>query len=533
MAQIRAWMKICDEQHGSACKPLGTGRLPTRLVDVSDAEKLRLHETVIGEHGHYTTLSYCWGCPQEFCTTSSTLPDRLLGFSHDDLPQTLQDAVRVTKELGIQYLWVDSLCIIQDNEEDKTHQISNMVEVYKNAYLTICAASADEVSKGFLDSHADPDTGLWKPLIPMAFPIPNENALTFQDSFQMPKQAMGSLFLLDEDVKFVRSFSDDSVWKRGWCLQERILSPRFLSYGRWATWRCNREVWSDGGFYPEETKITMEERRLINNLLALPDKSADLFTINQVQNSWYGLVNNYTKRKQGLSEDKLPAIGGIAAEMSRITGVNYMAGLWENNLLHDLMWYTDTRDWLTRPSQWRAPSWSWASVECPVSYGDITSDAIPMARVLGCDVVPTPQNTAFGQVSHAILQIEGPFAELDGEDVLRLFDTQDLAPPPPKSNDVSEWYRQMLEHIQNQPKHKASKEEVEAALPDKVYGMITFTRDWMKRYESTSDKTCYFGLLLREVDGNRYERIGAFFNEDSDWSDQNATPWARQAINLI
>lgn len=532
MLQIKNWVKECDEKHGDVCNPPGPSRLPSRLIDVSGGDHLRLHKTSDGDTGPYISLSYCWGGPQEFGTVSSTLSERLCGFSIHDLPQTLQDAVRVTQNLGVQYLWIDSMCIIQDNEEDKAHQVSHMADIYRNSYLTIGATSASKAADGFLTSHADPETGLWKGLVPIDLPLPNKKAQTVDDALSMPIPAIGTIWLMDEDRAFVDSFSDPTS-RRGWCLQEKILSPRMISYGRWPTWRCNKGTWSDGGFYPHDGKATSDERQLIRNIHNMPSNGADFFTTSQLQKSWYNLLNDYTKRELGLDNDRLPAIGGIAAEISRLLGVRYAAGLWENNLLHDMMWYADTREWLTRPETWRAPSWSWASVNCPISYGNITDDACPLARVLGCNVVPAPENSAFGMVAGGTLEIEGPFAELDRNDVLSLFSFQDLAPPPPKSNDVSEWYSQMLEHILNQPKDKISKEEVEAALPDRVYGLITFSRDWMQRHESRTENRCYFGVLLREVEGHQYERIGAFFNESSGWLDQEARRWPRKRIIMV
>lgn len=525
-------MKECDEKHGEACQPPGPSRLPSRLIDVSGGDKLRLHKATDGETGRYISLSYCWGGPQDFSTKSSTLSDRLAGFSIDDLPKTLRDAVRVTQNLGVQYLWIDSMCIIQDNEEDKAHQVSHMASIYRNSYLTICAARASKVTDGFLKSCADPETGLWKGLIPMGFPIPNKDAQTVEEGLAMPSEGMGTLWLMDEDKAFRNNFGDPTA-KRGWCLQEKILPPRLISYGRWPMWRCNRAVLTDGGFYPHEDKTLSDERQLVHNIHNIPSNGADLFTTNQLQKSWHNLLNDYTKRGLGLDDDRLPAIGGIATEISRITGVGYAAGLWENNLLHDLMWYADTREWMTRPETWRAPSWSWASVNCPVSYGDITDDAAPIARVLGYKVVLAPDSSAFGRVEGGTLEIEGPFAELERHDVLNLFGSQDLAPPPPQSNDVSEWYNQMLEHIANQPEQKISKEEVEAALPNKVYGLITLTRDWMQQYDSRMENRCYFGVLLREAEDGRYERIGAFFNENSDWLDQEARPWPRKRLIMV
>jgi len=92
---------------------------------------------VSGGRGHYVALSYCWGGPQTFATTASTLAEKIAGFNIDELPQTLKDAGQVTQNLGFQYLWIDSQCIIQDSPEDKGHEVSRMADIYKGAYVTV------------------------------------------------------------------------------------------------------------------------------------------------------------------------------------------------------------------------------------------------------------------------------------------------------------------------------------------------------------------------------------------------------------
>ncbi|KAK3934321.1 heterokaryon incompatibility protein 6 [Diplogelasinospora grovesii] len=543
MSQTRKWMHECEQKHGSACSPTNySGRLPRRVIDVSGGAELRLYEASENDEGRYAALSYCWGGPQEFKTTSSTLAERISGFSVGALPLGIQDAVRVTQNLGMRFLWVDSMCIIQDSEQDKAHQIARMSEIYQNAFVTICNARSDSVCKSFLEDWADPSTGQWPTLIPLAYPIPNEAANTLQKVIDMQPETWGTIWLLDEDRGLTTAF-DDPISRRGWSLQERVLSPRLLSYGRWPTWQCSHGLWTDGGFFPQADKLGAEEGRLTDALLKLtgPD-GIDHFRTNQLHKSWYKLLNHYTKREVSFEADRLPAIGGIAVEISRITGAKYLAGLWGNNLLYDIMWYADSREWLVRPERWRAPTWSWASINCPVAFGDdlpssgITDDATPLARVLSCRVTPAIEGGGdFGRVASGELEIDGPFMEVSREDVLGLFQQQDLSPPPPKSNDVSEWYKQMLEHIANMPKGAVDEEDVEKTLPGKVFALMTFSRDWFRRYkdEERTDKTCYSGLLLREAEDGKFERIGAFLNEDAKWMDQSVKPWEKRTVVLL
>ncbi|KAJ9602850.1 hypothetical protein H2200_012630 [Cladophialophora chaetospira] len=542
--QVKSWLAQCERDHGEACAPRDS-RLPTRVIDVSDSNRLQLLQTSPNSVGKYVALSYCWGESQQFQTTTLSQSAMTDDFVLSDLPQTLQDGVTVTRALGIQYLWVDCLCIVQDDADDRAHEIAHMTDIYKHATLTISASKASAASKGFLHDEASPETGLWKNLIPLAFPIPNPAAKTIKDAFEMPREVLGTIWLCDEDPEFAASFRSP-VDRRGWCLQERLLSSRFLSYGRWPTWRCRLGAYSDGGFYPQDPRKERHERQLTKCPLeqgwrrrrsqGVSDLqgTTDLHSATQLLQSWYKLVNEYTQRELGVKSDRLPAIGGIAAEISRATGFAYLAGLWQPNLLHDLMWSAKAKEWLTRPEGCQAATWSWASVDCPVSYDDITEDSLALAHVLDCHV-DAGLSGAFGEVTGGRLELEGPFlAHVDKEDVIALLRDQGMAEPPPRSNDVQEWYRQIMAHIENQPKDKGSaSEKWEEKVPDEVSAIITFSRDWRVVHEQRAEGAFYSGILLRAVDGGAYERIGAFTNEERGWLDQAVQPWERRKVVLV
>jgi len=258
--------------------------------------------------------------------------------------------------------------------------------------------------------------------------------------------------------------------------------------------------------------------------------------------TWRGIVEDYTKRKLTFSSDKLPAIAGIAREMSRLTGMEYLAGLWKENMLHDLMWFARTQEWRMRIDDTeecpRAPTWSWASVAAPVLCDALTGDATPLARVLSCAVQGLEENSTFDIVAGGTVEVQGPFAELKRQDVIALLQKQNLAPATPISNDVQDWYKQMLMDIATRPEDKVSIDDADTALPEKVFGLMLFERDWTNdRWDAGRPKVmepCYFGLLLQEVgETGRYERIGAFFNDTSEFLDQTVSPWTEQTVTLV
>ncbi|KAH7124354.1 heterokaryon incompatibility protein-domain-containing protein, partial [Dactylonectria macrodidyma] len=160
---LREWLRDCDQKH--VCK--GPGNYwPTRVIFLGgpDLNILKLvKKQDMGEDytgGDYVVLSHCWGTPTDeekkrFCTTKPNYQHRLQGFNYDDLLKTFQDAVRVTRELQKQYLWIDSLCIIQGDDDDWEKEAGEMENVFASAYCTIAASSTSDCRDGFLEWDLD------------------------------------------------------------------------------------------------------------------------------------------------------------------------------------------------------------------------------------------------------------------------------------------------------------------------------------------------------------------------------------------
>ncbi|KAL4814505.1 heterokaryon incompatibility protein-domain-containing protein [Aspergillus spinulosporus] len=270
--KVKGWVSDCNQNHPSCLQNIRLlSVLPRRLVEIREKGFLRLRESSLGEQGQYVALSYCWGGSQKFQTTKATITERQNGFYIAELPKTIWDAIQVTQGIGLKYIWVDSLCIVQDDLSGKAQDISRMANMYKGSYLTISASRASHAEEGFLSDNADEFTGLWKGLVPVDYWVRSPTASTTQQALSHPGEK-GTLWLLDEDDG-IRELFQTSTSLRGWYLQEHILSPRLLS------------------------------------------------------------------------SDRLPAIGAIASELSELTGSRYMAGLWEQNMLQDLMWFTKGTEW--------------------------------------------------------------------------------------------------------------------------------------------------------------------------------------------
>ena len=207
------WLEECYTSHvaqGTCPPPRDHPFVPSRLVETrfeGNTFQPRVVEPSKNERIRWACLSYCWGDHQPTVTTNATLLQHKSGFSFEGLPKTFQDAITVTHQLGLRFLWIDSLCIIQDDPEDVANEISKMPDIYKHAYVTISASVASGCRDGFLQDRP------WQQ--PVAIPCRCEGGM------------MGTAFFTDQSTD---GSLYDPVHFRAWTLQERILSPRFLDY---------------------------------------------------------------------------------------------------------------------------------------------------------------------------------------------------------------------------------------------------------------------------------------------------------------
>jgi Heterokaryon incompatibility protein (HET) len=392
--QAHRWIKECCESHID-CPKRTVGPLPTRVIDVqslsaSGDPRLFITERLEAE---YATLSYCWGSEQPESLTKERLPRYLEGIPVSSMPQTIQDAITVTKELGLRYLWIDSLCIIQNSKEDKRAEISKMRQIFKHSLVTISAANARSVSQGFL--------------APRPQPIPS-----IRITLRCPDGSGGVVLLYSdgEEPHLRYEESDHPIESRAWTLEEKVLSPRALIYSSThLRWLCDSSQYSDGGaqenfmnYEPAKYRLPVKERKRPyhpsdNNVSSL-----------SLYDSWHTLVGEYTRRCLTAPEDKLRAIGGLAEEYHLLMNDTYLAGLWKSKLGIELIWrrnsYSDAGKLSSRPIKYRAPSWSWASVDGEVAIKWKPIELVKF-NIDGCEITPLSTSAPFGEVAKGILKV--------------------------------------------------------------------------------------------------------------------------------
>jgi hypothetical protein len=383
--------------------PKGRRYLPTRLIDVGppdDAKKPRLClGQDVGEDKRYITLSHCWGEDTSgiLKTTRATIDERLLGFEMESLPQNFRDAIVMTRKLKVRYLWIDSLCIIQDSKEDWEQESATMGEVYSNCYCTLAATASKDSSAGLFSPR---DSNMISPCV-----------LTFSSDTGLsekiiihPPYPIGSTM---EEF----SLKNEPLLCRAWTMQERDLSPRTIHFAsKQLMWECRSQ------------KATEADPSVaFGTSFMFPLNGASHFVnaltagSNNYMTHWYALVRDYSDRAITYPLDKLPALSGLAKKFQELTGDVYLAGIWKEDLVRGLCWQTQSLSYdssrETDEEEYRSPSWSWASSNYPLHwpYEILNADLTKINEIIRIqDALVHPSGRDItGKVSNGYLKVIG------------------------------------------------------------------------------------------------------------------------------
>ncbi|KAI1121299.1 heterokaryon incompatibility protein-domain-containing protein [Nemania abortiva] len=308
-------------------------QLPTRLIDVGKEQdifprKIRLVQHEPGSRGNYLALSHRWSSSCH-TTTTENLEEHLREIPEQKLPQTFSNAVTICKYMDIQYLWIDSLCIVQNDEVDWKTQSKLMGDIYQNAFCTIAAHSAKDDSDSFLHN-----TLLKR----------GQSALLGRRGTQKWEASSPSHFARDY-------FSGSSISSRGWVLQERLLSRQILHF-------------LPGAIYWEST----ESATILSADTGESEYFGRLPVLSQGLDSWFETVEWYSRCNLTKGQDKLPALAGVATKYQQISFSHYLAGIWGPDISRCFLWVAADGKTARRPAPLRAPTFSWASLDGPVIY---------------------------------------------------------------------------------------------------------------------------------------------------------------------
>ncbi|KAI1207837.1 HET-domain-containing protein [Annulohypoxylon truncatum] len=344
------WISYCVPSSKALTSP---AKLPTRVIDVGRFNgKIRLVEGN-GLIHRYMCLSHCWGPHQIIITTKSILGDRMKEIHIADLSKTFTEAILMTRRFEIDHIWIGSLCIIQDDPADWERESAKMASIYRDAYLTIPATRSSSGDRGLFTK------------------TPDFEYLVFREK-------------MDHVLWRDNTTSQFPLMTRAWVFQQRILSPRVLHFGYHELFfKCSTTAYCECGnigFLDHTTReIPMPNLKkmysaALNSIAQTPSgkwsnkmwvKSAGYF----IARMWRSLIMDYTALSLTIPSDSLPALSGVAKTFAKKRASPYLAGLFGDSLIDDLLWNTFSCR-KHRLREWRAPSWSWASIETHANYQD-------------------------------------------------------------------------------------------------------------------------------------------------------------------
>lgn len=391
----------------AGCHPFEATFVPTRLIDVgtslSDVPRLVLSSNFpMSAETKYAALSYCWGdredAEAQLKTETATLEKRCEGIPCEIMTPAIKDAVELTKAIGLRYVWIDALCIIQDDTTDWSYESGQMGRVFHHAFVTFCGLSSTSCHESFLQRARRITVPFQSALIP---------EITGHLSVRIASR-------MDEAFDHRRGYSFDrltSQWaERAWIYQEEKLSTRLLLFGATKMhFRCGTHQWSEG-----DDKLS----HLDSSIISLHHRTIGIkqgkYPASSLYEDWNMLVDDYGHRDTTYETDRLPAISGLARLIWETLGDHYLAGLWKGDILNGLAWYGIPESYglqnhlqIIREREYTAPSWSWASYEGAGIYSEhLGWKTVSDCTLLDADVKTDLQNP-FGRVYSGYLRVRG------------------------------------------------------------------------------------------------------------------------------
>jgi hypothetical protein len=350
-AQVNAWLSLCHSHHTNCPKPADQDPVeyPTRLLDLSPLDKLHGPLRLIlskedAPRGGYMTLSHRWGSQEIVTLNSQNLDNFREKIDFEKLPKTFQDAAIITRKLGIRYLWIDSLCIIQSgagSAADWHRESAAMDRVYLHSFLNIGATGAIDGTSGCFRERDYVE--VFRPVL--SKPECKTHYLQYRQKYRLIEESFLDDWLFNEPLL-----------ERGWVYQERFLAPRMLHFGsKQLFWECSEMRVCES--FPAYLLPPIDFASL--SKLKTPSDNENEITALLGYYRWYRIVSEYTSKGLTMAEDKLVALSGVSRQYQELMlkdDDEYLAGIWRSDLPGGLCWTVEASAG-RRSEEWRAPSW--------------------------------------------------------------------------------------------------------------------------------------------------------------------------------
>ncbi|KAL6696888.1 heterokaryon incompatibility domain-containing protein [Trichoderma pleuroticola] len=498
--QAAKWLTECRTSHGE-CRVSDAEFVPNRLLYLgngrADSNILELVEKPATVP--YAALSHRWTkeTPAKSLLTSNFLDRKQHGMPIANLPRMMQDVVLVLRRLGIEYIWIDCLCIIQDDKDDWKREAALMASIYTNAELTVAASWCDQPKQSLFRDHSTPQQ------------IPVDVAQIDGQSIFIRRRRHHFTWLgIESSADAMAVENPDFEWpllNRGWVYQEQLLSRRMLHFTQnELIWECFEATRCECGWYDNNTRI---------------HGARDCYKRSPVSKSWAQVVKGYAKRPLTVMSDRLPALAGIGkaiASAKDYDAAEYLCGLWEKELEETFFWYLSEPPLHPRPDI-HMPTWSWASVSGGIECWQVSLEGI---EFLGSDVQYSG-DPLLGDVVSGMVSLSGHVASgvvYHGQEWTSILESQKDASGT--SSILTDSIATEDYGLQIGGQFATFNPDYKLDLPGRgfvpsgsqvlclLFGQTT-SSEWDESGESVETVTTHL-LILRCVDGAplRYERIG-------------------------
>lgn len=389
------WMESCCQLH-EKCRIKQSDWLPTRLLDIVDDRIRIVLSSEALPNAKYATLSHCWGNVENIKLTKSTFESLRKGVNISQLPLSFRHAVKVARTLNLRYLWIDSLCIIQGDDSDWLREALLMYRVYAESHVTIAATAAKHSGDGLCFTR-DPDIEF----LPVKVTLPDTSRWT---------GGVSKTYVVNDSFYINELLDQEPLIKRGWVVQERFLAPRVIHFGsKQLVWECREKFLCER--HPLGLPSSLHGDDFVIYKGAFCD---DQILDSAYHHYWDQLVRTYTRCSLTKSSDKTVALSGIVRYVQAKIRDEYIAGMWRGTLAQSLVWFVRRADQKSssRPLPYRAPTWSWLSVDgSVVAHGYAWTDDCLHVRVLEVDMdYLTPDKT--GPIESGVMLLAGHLRQI-------------------------------------------------------------------------------------------------------------------------